>query len=429
MPKAGFTIQVDDVDPGMGQCFQDIMQAQQTAFAQIVSENNRLRARVEQLERENEALRRATGPTVQPPQSNGVGPRGAGRGTATGRAAPVSAQNLGSIGNLGPAIPKNDASLTGSPFMLERHIKIHNAPVHGVAMSLDSKLLATASWDSTTKIYDLQANEVVKVLGDPSGDEEMGGLYAVAFCKTRPELLACTSVDKAVYLWNHKTGTLERKMEGHQSEVNGVDFHHSQTVMATASDDGRVQIWDFSEGVKLRTLDGHDKEVYGCKFLGQDYQYLVATCSFDQKARVFDMRNKNCVATLCHHTDDIIGIDFSPRGNLLATGSDDGLVALWDARTWRMAQQINACEDPHVHDNEVKRVAFSMDGRYLAAACSSQRVQVYDVTQPKATVVDRLEGHTDCVFDVAWGVCPQTGARSLTSASHDQSCIYWREVR
>ena len=62
------------------------------------------------------------------------------------------------------------------------------------------------------------------------------------------------------------------------AEVNGIDFHVSQQVMCSASDDMKVIIWDFQEGITLRTLDKHTKAVYGCIFLGQENQFLLATC-------------------------------------------------------------------------------------------------------------------------------------------------------
>merc|ERR1740127_43141 len=138
----------------------------------------------------------------------------------------------------------------------------------------------------------------------------MNGLYSVAFAKTAPSILGCTSCNKCVYLWNHQTGQLVSKLMGHTDEVNGIDFHTSQQVMCTASDDCKVIIWDFQEGITLRTLDKHTKAVYGTTFLGQEHQYLVATCCFDQKTRIFDMRDKQMVQMLTGHTDDIIGIDY-----------------------------------------------------------------------------------------------------------------------
>ncbi len=75
-------------------------------------------------------------------------------------------------------------------------------------------------------------------------------------------------------------------------------------------------------------------------------------------------------------------------------------------------------------DNEVKRISFDSNGSHLAAACSCGDVLVYDTSQCPA-IACVLPGPRECTFDVAWGVCPQTHARILVSASHDHTCGYW----
>jgi WD40 repeat protein len=296
-------------------------------------------------------------------------------------------------------------------------------------MAPTGDMVATASWDSTCKLYSFNTDSVVCTLGDCETGEEgkMGGLYCVAFAKTVDNIIGCASADKHIYLWNFQTGRLVSKLLGHNDEVNGVDFHSSQTVMCSSSDDCKALIWDHQEGITLRTLDKHTKAVYGCKFLGAENQYWVATCCFDQKVRVFDMRDRTLAAQLNKHTDDIIGIDYSSRQQTLATGSDDGFICLWDVRSWKLGGMINTREDPGIPDNEVKRVAFSQDGNFLAAACSSQQVLVYDLQGQTPKVVGRLDGHGDCVFDVTWGTNPQTGNKMLVSASHDHTCMFWSE--
>ncbi|CAK0827124.1 unnamed protein product [Prorocentrum cordatum] len=121
------------------------------------------------------------------------------------------------------------------------------------------------------------------------------------------DILGCTSCDKNVYLWKHTTGELLKKLTGHSNEVNGIDFHCTQQVMASASDDKSCLIWDFAEAIQLRTLDKHTEAVYGCKFLGQEMQFNIATCCFDRSTRIFDMRDKSVSACLQLHNDDVIG--------------------------------------------------------------------------------------------------------------------------
>jgi len=229
-----------------------------------------------------------------------------------------------------------------------------------------------------------------------------------------------------VYLWNYNDGSLVCKLEGHTDEVNGLDFHHEQHIMCTASDDQKVIVWDFKEGIMLRTLDKHTKAVYGCTFLGTEHQYLVATCCFDHKTRIYDMRDKKVVQQISGHTQDIVGMDYSSPRQLLATGSDDGTVCLWDTRTWRQQRQINTRERTGVPDQEVKRIAFSPDGELLATGTSTGSVLVSSLARPEARDAV-LSGHTDCAFDVAWGTTFDN-KKVLISASHDHTCRFWKEV-
>merc|ERR1711933_47283 len=115
---------------------------------------------------------------------------------------------------------------------------------------------------------------------------------------------------------------------------------------------------------------------------------------------------KKVIHSLAGHTDDVIGVSYCK--SLLATGSDDGSIIIWDSRNWRPQQTIDTREDGVCQDNEVKRIPFSPDGKHLAAACSSGSVLVYDMTKAQqASRVAQLSGHTDCVFDVCWSTCPR----------------------
>jgi len=394
------------------QAFAEILRGVQAGMNRVAAEQWRVNDDLVKLRQENHALRSQN----QEMRDNMARMS---NGSVVGAApAPVSAMG-------------NNRSEGDDAFALERTIKIHDAPVHSVAMAPKRDFIATASWDSTVKLYNLATEEVTRTLGgqdQPGEENRMGGLYSVAFSKTQPDILGCTSCDRSVYLWNHATGRLLSKLTGHSDEVNGIDFHSSQQVMCTASDDCKAIIWDFQEGITLRTLDKHTKAVYGACFLGNQNQYYVATCCFDQMARIFDMRDKQIVAMLQQHTDDVIGIHYSEAKQLVATGSDDGTMSLWDTRTWKLMQTINTREIRE--ENEVKRISFSPDGNLLAAACSSGQVLVYDVNdngfQKRPTAV--LGGHTDCVFDVTWGNCHHSNARILVSASHDRTCRYWRET-
>lgn len=406
-------ITLDDVDEETAQAMQQMFDAKKAAMGKMAQRHRQLQDRVRVLQAENamlktrnEELKRLAGsdePYIPPREPD-----------------------------MQPYIPPPQAETAArsdyGPFALVDNICVHGAPVHGVAMYKDSSMIATASWDQTCKLYKLGSKEVVRTLGDPQaeGDSKiMGGLYGVAFAKTADDIIGCASCDKSVYLWNHATGQMLNKLTGHTDEVNGLDFHASQQVIATAGDDCKAIVWDFQEGIVLRTLDKHLKPVYGCTFLGQENQYLVATACFDQSVRVFDMRDKQMCGLMKMHTDDVIGIAFSPVKQIIATGSDDGKIGIWDVRTYKLQREINTLTA--AAENEVKRVEFSMDGAYLAAACSCGKALVYDMNSEAPDPLAQLDGHSDCVFDVAWGADPTTGKKTLVSASHDHTLRCWQE--
>mmetsp|Transcript_87976 Transcript_87976/g.247201 ORF Transcript_87976/g.247201 Transcript_87976/m.247201 type:complete len:449 (+) Transcript_87976:133-1479(+) len=315
-----------------------------------------------------------------------------------------------------------------APFVFSREISIkgvdgNQVPVHGVATQTSASgiFIATAAWDRQIRLYGLTSEWSIILDGED-------GIYSIAFAQTKPNLLGCTSCNHMVYLWDWKEQTCLHRLKAHTDEVNAIDFHSSQAVMATVSDDRTLRIWDFEHGQVLRVIQDHEETAYGVTFLGEENQFLVATCSFDNTARIFDMRFKTCVETLTGHTDDVIGIDYSSSRQVLATGSDDGSVNLWDARmSWRNLAKLNTRDGGgSPEDHEVKRVAFSPNGALLAAACSSGNVLVYDVESFERYA--QLGGHEKCAFAVAWGASPSPRDAVLVSASHDATCRVWKST-
>jgi WD40 repeat protein len=102
------------------------------------------------------------------------------------------------------------------------------------------------------------------------------------------------------------------------------------------------------------------------------------------------------VATLRGHKDMIMGLAFSPDGKLLASGSHDGSVCLWDIKKRQVRKELHGHEPGHF----ILAVAFSRDGKLLASGSSDKTVKLWDVDTGKEQAT--LPGHADSVESVAF---------------------------
>jgi len=85
-------------------------------------------------------------------------------------------------------------------------------------------------------------------------------------------------------------------------------------------------------------------------------------------------------ATLKGHAKSVSTVTFSPEGKLLASGSDDGSVKIWDTTTGKEVKTLDG------HEKVVGALAFSPDGTLLASG-GSEGVKIWDVATGQEKVV------------------------------------------
>ena len=100
---------------------------------------------------------------------------------------------------------------------------------------------------------------------------------------------------------------------------------------------------------------------------------LLAAGSREGAIKVWNVTSEAEVATLEGHTDQVTSLDFSPDGSMLASGSIDSTVKIWNVATWANGATLDG------HAERIGKVAFVSDGK-LASVSLTGTVRLWDVS-------------------------------------------------
>ena len=112
----------------------------------------------------------------------------------------------------------------------------------------------------------------------------------------------------------------------------------------------------------------------GIAFVAEPDGKLIATGSYDQKIRLWDTATGKEVALLKGHNGAVNGLSFRPDGKVLASASADRTVKLWSIPN---GQRLDTLSQP---TKEQTSVVFSANGKTLFAAGGDNRIRVWAIS-------------------------------------------------
>ncbi len=277
----------------------------------------------------------------------------------------------------------------------------HAGGVSSVAFDLTCTRLASASVDTTIKIWGLGSTPTE--LCTLRGHTDMIGSIAWS---PDSQYIASPSSDKTVRIWDTITGTeAGRPLRGHTETVQSVAWSPDGKQIASGGADGTMRIWNVGEGCEPVTCPAkqHNMDEYVT-----DCEYSCNLCSSAIEGQTTIMRCESCRYHVCQEcvtslqklqktiTGHKIGFStlmWSPDGNQLVSGSFDCSLRIWSASTG-----TDSMGSLTGHTGGVASVAWSPDGKKIASGSFDNSMRIWDLAEGKEVV---LAGHTSYVLSLA----------------------------
>ncbi|MEC4887786.1 MAG: NB-ARC domain-containing protein [Scytonema sp. PMC 1070.18] len=280
--------------------------------------------------------------------------------------------------------------------------------VWSVAFSNDGKTLATGSADSI-KLWNVWTNQCLKTF-----DENSTRVRTLAFSPDGKTLVG-SSDNQSIKTWDVETGRcLLRVKTAPSSAIWAVKFSpDGETVMSCGTD--KIQLWNLGNEEPQMTLHEPHHRIRSLAYSPD--KKLIAVGSDDQLVRLWDTQTGEAIKTFQGYSNRIWTVAVSPVPQqdmiCLASGSDDGNIRLWNAATGFCYKTLSG------HQGRVRHVTFSSDGKLLASASHDRTIKIWDVSTGECLLTWR--GHTDWV----WSVMFTQDNYTLISASDDHTILLW----
>jgi RNA polymerase sigma factor (sigma-70 family) len=237
-----------------------------------------------------------------------------------------------------------------------------------VAFAPDSRTLVTADNGNNLRLWDATTG---KELLEIAHHEH--GVAAAVF--SPDDTLVATSDRKTVRVWDAVTGKLLQSLPGALESINQIAFAPDGKTLAAARADKKIVFWDPRTGKELQTLQT-DNPVRSVVFSpdGKLLAYANGAVHLVDTATLKELRRGSFADGEGISRWELWEVAFSPDGRTLAAGrpafdrgkrgvppvgtEDRGLVVVWDIKTWTQRYKI---------EESGRSLGFTPDGRILVA--------------------------------------------------------------
>lgn len=157
------------------------------------------------------------------------------------------------------------------------------------------------------------------------------------------------------------------------ASITHLAYSRDGQYVAGATSIGDIRVWSASTLQPVGSLQGHSRLVMGLAFSAND-SHLLASGSEDGTVRLWDLADLARPSTLLYQAQGFVRtLALSPRANLIAIAGDEVDIQIWDVRAHRAIAVLRG------HTNIITSLAFTPDGKFLASCSGDHTVRMWPV--------------------------------------------------
>ncbi|KAL2939281.1 WD repeat-containing protein 13 [Bienertia sinuspersici] len=288
-----------------------------------------------------------------------------------------------------------DGSLTvctvSDPPTVTKQLIGHSKDVTDFDFTANNQYIASASLDKTVRVWDISKGVCIRVIYGVALQ------WCIRFHPVNNNFLSVGNANKEINVYNFSTGRLIHK-QVLDDEVTAMDHDHTGQLLFCGDAQGCI----YTVGMNSRT---------------------------GALSRIHRNRNgskrKSPVTVVQYRTFSLLA-----HGPVLLTCTQDGSLAFFSVAlevkgylTLRCALKLT----PRVHRIRATFCPLlSLEkGEYIVAGSEDSNVYFYDLTRPRHTCVNKLQGHSSSVIGITWN----SGENLLASSDSGGTVIVWKRAK
>ncbi len=219
---------------------------------------------------------------------------------------------------------------------LIRNYAEHSSQVYAIEWLNEDTLASCGETDKIIRIWSVSSGETELTINTNGAD-----VYSLKLLDNNIHLAVGLGYPYDINIYNKSDGSLVLTLQGHNGRVENIIQIRNSDLLASSSDDKTVRLWNLTTNSGKFILQGHVYYVYGLRQVSSD---LLASGSGDRTIKVWNITSGGLVRNLTGHEGYVVySLDLMNNGSqsFLVSGSWDKTIKVWNWSTGELLSSIS----------------------------------------------------------------------------------------